>query len=101
VKIREEDFEVTEGLGLYDDDRRVKKHEQWLKDNQSDWSKLLGLIDGISILKVNDVMLKGEYDPGPQNEKSVIDSYSSGYIEVETSEGTKAIRWDNGWFTIG
>jgi hypothetical protein len=102
VKIREEDFEVDEGLGLYNDDKQVREHEQFLKDNPSLLYKLLCDKEQIELVyDVKEVMLKGEYDPGPQNEKSIIDSYSSGYIEVETSAGNKTIRWDNGWFQIG
>lgn len=103
MKIREEDFDVNEGLDRYKNDKLAASHEKFLKNNPQELYRLLCLATdeakSLSFTKVLEVVLKGEYNPGIEDVLT-LSAYPEGYIEVEVNSKTISIRWDNDWFSI-
>jgi len=107
MKIREEDFDVNEGLDRYKNDKKIEEHEKMLKNNKDLLYKLLSekLEDFStkvkSIDKVVEVVLKGEYEQNKLHPNDFfLECYPEGYVEIEANNEMISIRWDNDWFSV-
>lgn len=119
MKIREEDFDINEGLERYQNDKRIEKDEKYLRANPETLRAILNAgLDELfvgpaikleSIIQINDINLKGEF-LGKKEHISKIEDYPAGYIElivnlnrVPTNEyvlnETLTFRWADDYYS--